>query len=113
MTFGREASAFTKQMAEGQQVSLEYERGSPGSVLLDYHHDLVALWLLSEILVGSFQGSLLGGSAEAWHGHRLDGLIDLMKRPRNDPHHCPVTHEAHPPSSELGPGHVPLSRARS
>ncbi len=54
MTFGREASAFTKRMAEGQQVSLEYERGSPGSVLLDYHHDLVALWLLSEILVGSF-----------------------------------------------------------
>ncbi len=54
MTFGREASAFTKRLVEGQQVSLEYERGSPGSVLLDYHHDLVALGLLSEILVGSF-----------------------------------------------------------
>ncbi len=27
--FGREASAFTKRMAEGQQVYLEYEQGSP------------------------------------------------------------------------------------
>ncbi len=27
--FGREASAFTKRMAEGQEVYLEYEQGSP------------------------------------------------------------------------------------
>ncbi len=52
--FGKEASAFTKRMVEGKQVYLEYEEGYPGSVLLDYHHDLVALGLLSEILVGSF-----------------------------------------------------------
>ncbi len=54
MTLGREASAFTKRMVEGQEVYLEYEEDSPGSVVLDYHHDLVALGLLSEILVGSF-----------------------------------------------------------